>query len=46
MPIFHFIAGMLILLFGRPLYWALVALLGFVIGFRIRRQPGHLRFRN
>lgn len=33
MQVFHFLAGALILLFGRPLYWALVAVLGFVIGF-------------
>ncbi len=30
----------LILLFGRPLYWALVALLGFVIGFEFAGNLG------
>ncbi|MCA9067833.1 MAG: DUF4203 domain-containing protein [Planctomycetaceae bacterium] len=29
------IAGAVMLLFGRPLYWAMVAVLGFVIGFDI-----------
>ncbi len=40
MQIFHFIAGVLILLFGRPLYWALVALLGFVIGLEFAGNLG------
>jgi hypothetical protein len=33
MQVFHILAGLVVLLFGRPLYWALVAVLGFVIGF-------------
>ena len=33
MQVFQFLAGVLILLFGRSLYWALVAVLGFLIGF-------------
>jgi hypothetical protein len=33
MQVFHILAGVIVLLFGRPLYWALVAVLGFVIGF-------------
>jgi hypothetical protein len=33
MAAFHFLAGAVVLLFGRALYWALVAVLGFLIGF-------------
>lgn len=38
MQVFQFLAGALMLLFGRPLYWALVAVLGFVIGFDLVQQ--------
>lgn len=38
MQVFHFLAGALMLLFGRPLYWALVAVLGFVIGFDVVQE--------
>jgi Domain of unknown function (DUF4203) len=35
MQAFHFLAGVLVLLFGRSLYWALIAVLGFLIGFEV-----------
>jgi hypothetical protein len=38
MQAFHFLAGILILLFGRSLYWALIAVLGFLIGFEVVRD--------
>ena len=38
MQLFHFIAGTLVLLFGRPLYWVLVAVLGFLIGYDLVRD--------
>ena len=33
MQVFQILAGLIVLLFGRPLYWALIAVLGFLIGF-------------
>jgi len=38
MQVFYFLAGALMLLFGRPLYWALVAVLGFAIGYDLVRD--------
>ncbi len=33
MPLIRIVLGVGVLLFGRPLYWALVAVLGFFVGF-------------
>ncbi len=38
MQVFQFLAGVVVLLFGRPLYWALVAVLGFLIGYELVRD--------
>jgi hypothetical protein len=38
MQAFHFLAGALVLLFGRSLYWALIAVLGFLLGFQLVRD--------
>lgn len=35
---FHILAGVVVLFFGRALYWALVAVLGFVIGFDLVQE--------